>query len=73
MRKIRVNGMDEYSEDDFIRCAKMITPQPLFDEPRRTAPDPRPDERRPDPAAFFHITNLLNHPTTEIIGEGALC
>jgi 23S rRNA U2552 (ribose-2'-O)-methylase RlmE/FtsJ len=71
VRKIKATGLDERSEEDFLRCAKLITQQSAV-EPQRP-PLPSPEDGSQDAEEFFQITNLLNHPTTKIGDPGTLC
>jgi hypothetical protein len=71
IRKVRATGLDESSEQDFLHCAKLITQQTIFDPNAAQAPET--EEGSVDPEEFFQITNLLNHPTTDLMGLGGLC
>jgi hypothetical protein len=70
MRKVRALDLDEGSEQDFLHCAKLITQQTAGD-PSSQAQEP--EDGSPDAEEFFQITNMLNHPATEIMNLGTLC
>jgi hypothetical protein len=72
-RKIRALALNERSERDFLHCARLITPQDPADELELPEAEARAEDEVPDPEAFFQITNLLNHPTTEIGEAVTLC
>jgi hypothetical protein len=69
VRKARASGLDENSEPDFLHCGSLITQHQMVNQ----RPDPQePTEGLPDPEEFFQITNLLNHPATEILPAGMM-
>jgi hypothetical protein len=70
IRKVRASDLDEYSEADFVQCGRLITQQTIGVAARD--PDRRRDNRAESAEDFFQITNLLNHPATEIFPPGTL-
>jgi hypothetical protein len=74
IRKIRAQGLDEASERHFLQCARLITPHAAGPaELEIPEAETAAEDALPEPEAFFRITNLLNHPATEIVEGGTLC
>jgi hypothetical protein len=71
IRKVRASNLDDTSDEDFLQCARLITQQTTQAAAQGT--EQGMEEVLPDPEEFFQITNLLNHPATEIFPPGTLC